>query len=184
MTNPGQTVGPEPLRQNADGDLPDVPSGADPQPHDEAHYRVLFENMAEAFVCCRVIDDEQGVARDWLIVDANAAFCRLMDLSNVVGKKLSERLPGFDERNPGLLEISGRVVSSGRPEALEILTSQPSTSGWASRYLGSHRTTSWPSAKTSRSTRERRRPCSASSSPSTTWTTTRSGSTPTAASSR
>jgi two-component system, cell cycle sensor histidine kinase and response regulator CckA len=108
------------LRLNADGDLVGAPFAADPSPHDEAHYRALCENMAEAFTYCRVIYDDRGVPCDWLVVDANEAFCRLVGFVGFVGKRMSERFPGFAKRNPGLLETSGRVVTTGKPETGEV----------------------------------------------------------------
>ncbi len=38
----------------------------------------------------------------------------------MVGKKVSEVLPGIQKSDPGLLEIYGRVASTGKPESLEI----------------------------------------------------------------
>jgi two-component system, cell cycle sensor histidine kinase and response regulator CckA len=120
MAQPGSEFPPKSV---GEGDLVKAPLTADPSPRDEAHYRALFENMAEAFTYCRVIYDERGTPCDWLVVDANEAFCRLMGFAGFVGARIGERFPGFNDRNPGLLEVSARVVSTGEPETHEIYIS-------------------------------------------------------------
>ncbi len=84
----------------------------------ERRYRSLFENMLEGFAYCRMIFDG-GTPQDFLYLDVNNAFVTLTGLKNVVGKKVSEVIPGMRESNPELFEICGRVSLTGRPERLE-----------------------------------------------------------------
>jgi PAS domain S-box-containing protein len=84
----------------------------------ERRYRSLFENMLEGFAYCQMLFDG-GTPQDFLYLDVNNAFSTLTGLKNVVGKKVSEVIPGLRESNPGLFEVYGRVSLTGRPERLE-----------------------------------------------------------------
>jgi len=84
----------------------------------ELRYRSLFENMLGGYAYCRVLS-EQGEIRDFVYLEVNGAFEMLTGLKNVVGKKVSELLPGIKEANPELFKMYGRVASTGRPETCE-----------------------------------------------------------------
>ena len=86
----------------------------------ETRYRLLFQNMLDGFAYCQMLFDEHGHANDFLYLDVNAAFGRLTGLHDVVGKKVSEVIPGVRETHPELLEIYGRVAKTGQPERFEI----------------------------------------------------------------
>jgi signal transduction histidine kinase len=96
---------------------------AEVQRDSEQRYRVLFDNMLEGFAHCRIVRDEQGRPVDFVYLDVNGAFERLTGLKDVVGRLVSEVIPGLRESDPGLLEIYGRVASTGRPERFETYVS-------------------------------------------------------------
>jgi PAS domain S-box-containing protein len=81
----------------------------------------LFEHMMEAVAYCRMIFDEHNNPIDFIYLEVNSAFGRLTGLNNVVGKKISEVVPGIRELNPAMFEISGRVALTGNPEKFEHL---------------------------------------------------------------
>jgi PAS domain S-box-containing protein len=85
----------------------------------EARYRSLFENMLDGYAYCRMIY-EDGVPADFVYLDVNTAFERLTGLADVVGRKVSEVIPGVRENNPELFEIYGRVAQGGPPESFEV----------------------------------------------------------------
>ena len=85
----------------------------------EELYRSLFENMLNGFAYCRMLFD-QGRPLDFMYLDVNKAFEAQTGLKDVVGKKVSEVVPGIRESDPELFEIYGRVALTGRPEAFEI----------------------------------------------------------------
>ena len=85
----------------------------------EERYRSLFENMLEGYAYCEMIVDD-GEFRDFVYLDVNPAFERLTGLAGVVGKRVTEVIPGIRESNPELFEIYGRVAFSGVPERVEI----------------------------------------------------------------
>ncbi len=85
----------------------------------EEKYRSLFEHMLEGYAYCQIIYENEA-ARDWIYISVNEAFEKLTGLANVTGKRISEVVPGLLESDPGLLEIYGRVASTGQPEKFEI----------------------------------------------------------------
>jgi signal transduction histidine kinase len=56
---------------------------------------------------------------DFIYVAVNAAFETLTGLKDVVGKSLSEVIPGLRQSDPELFEIYARVVRTGVPETFE-----------------------------------------------------------------
>lgn len=84
----------------------------------EERYRRLFEHMREGMAYCRMIfeDDE---AQDFVYLSVNRAFVTLTGLKGIVGKKVSEVIPGIRSSDPGLFEIYGRVARGGKPEKFE-----------------------------------------------------------------
>ncbi len=84
----------------------------------EERYRSLFENMLDGFAYCKMYF-EDGKPQDFIYLDVNGAFERLTGLKNVIGKKVTEVIPGIKESNPELFEIYGRVAITGNPERFE-----------------------------------------------------------------
>jgi PAS domain S-box-containing protein/putative nucleotidyltransferase with HDIG domain len=76
--------------------------------------------MLEGLAHCRMLFDKAGRPVDWVYLDVNPAFERLTGLRGVVGKKVSQVLPRTREDNPELLEIYGRVATTGVAEEFEI----------------------------------------------------------------
>jgi two-component system NtrC family sensor kinase len=85
----------------------------------ERRYRSLFENMFEGLAHCRMLFEE-GEPRDFVYLEVNRAFEKLTGLNNVVGKRVTEVVPGIRESQPGLFQVYGRVALTGQPEKLEI----------------------------------------------------------------
>ena len=85
----------------------------------ELQYRSLFANMLEGFVCCQLICQD-GHPVDFIYLSVNKSFERITGLKGVVGKKVSEVLPGFKESRPILFEVFNRVDATGQPERLEM----------------------------------------------------------------
>ena len=84
----------------------------------EEHYRSLFENMLNGYAYCRMLFEE-GEPRDFIYLNVNHAFETLTGLRDVIGKKVSEVIPGLRESDPELFEIYGRVASTGIPARFE-----------------------------------------------------------------
>ena len=85
-------------------------------------YRRLFTNMIDGFAYCQMIFDDNGKPVDFVYLEINDAFEKLTGLKKeaVLGKKVSEAIPGTREGNPELFEIYGRVASTGNEERFEV----------------------------------------------------------------
>jgi PAS domain S-box-containing protein len=81
-------------------------------------YRSLFENMLNGFAYCQMLL-EPNQPQDFIYLKVNSSFEALTGLQDVVGKRVSEVIPGIQEADPALLEIYGRVASTGKPERFE-----------------------------------------------------------------
>jgi len=84
----------------------------------EARYRFLFDNMLEGFAYCRMVF-ENGKPQDFVYLRVNSAFEQITGLKNVVGKNVTEAIPGIRESNPELFEIYGNVARTGKPASFE-----------------------------------------------------------------
>lgn len=86
----------------------------------ELRFRSLFENMLEGSSHCQMLYDKHQRPVDFVYLDVNRAFEQLTGLKNVVGKPVSEVIPGIKETNPELFESYGRVATTGTPERFEL----------------------------------------------------------------
>jgi PAS domain S-box-containing protein len=84
----------------------------------EARYHALFNNMLEGYAYCRTVFEGDRL-QDFIYLEVNNAFETLTGLKNVVGKKVSDVIPGFQEANRELLDLYGRVALTGTPERCE-----------------------------------------------------------------
>ncbi|HEV2691755.1 MAG TPA: PAS domain S-box protein [Verrucomicrobiae bacterium] len=85
----------------------------------EERYHSLFENMLDGLAYCRMVF-EQGRPHDFIYLEVNNAFEKVTGLKNVVGKSVTEVIPGIKESNPEIFEIYGRVALTGQAERFEI----------------------------------------------------------------
>ena len=84
----------------------------------EATYRSLFDHMLNGFAYCRMLYMD-GRPDDFVYLSVNEAFETQTGLKDVVGRKVSDIIPGIREADPGLFDIYGRVASGGKPEQFE-----------------------------------------------------------------
>jgi len=85
-------------------------------------YRSLFANMLDGFAFCRIITDEGGKPADFVYLEVNDAFENLTGLKKeaVIGKRVTQAIPGIREANPELFDIYGRVALTGKEERFEL----------------------------------------------------------------
>ncbi|MCE5273349.1 PAS domain S-box protein [bacterium] len=100
----------------------------------ESMYRSLFENMLNGFAYCRMLFDEDGAPKDFIYLAVNQAFEQQTGLKGVAGKRVSEIIPGIRESDSKLLEIYGRVATTGQPERFEIYVAALEMWFWLSVY--------------------------------------------------
>ncbi len=102
---------------------PDQTDGVNSEPdrhmavNDET-YRQLFERMAEGVAYCQMLF-EDGRPQDWIYLSVNGAFERLTGLKGVVGRRVSEVIPGLRDKDQELFETFARVARGGECEKSE-----------------------------------------------------------------
>lgn len=99
----------------------------------EAMYRSLFGNMLNGYAHCRMLFDDTTPV-DFIYLNVNDAFEKQTGLKNVIGRRVSEVIPGIRESDPGLLKIYGRVALTGIPEQFEIYVESLDQWYWISVY--------------------------------------------------
>jgi PAS domain S-box-containing protein len=85
----------------------------------EKLYHSLFENMIDGYAFCQMLY-ENGRPHDFIYLSVNNAFEKLTGLKNVVGKRVTEVIPGIKESNPEIFEIYGRVALTCESERFEL----------------------------------------------------------------
>ncbi len=84
----------------------------------EKTFRSLFENMLNGFAYCKMLFEHER-PYDFIYLEVNKAFETLTGLKNVVGKKVSEVIPGIRESDSKLIATYGRVALTGIAETFE-----------------------------------------------------------------
>jgi PAS domain S-box-containing protein len=84
----------------------------------EERYRGLFENMLNGFAYCKMIH-ENGHPVDFVYVSVNKAFEHLTGLKNVIGRCVTEVIPGIRESDPEIFNIYSKVSLTGTPQSFE-----------------------------------------------------------------
>jgi PAS domain S-box-containing protein len=88
----------------------------------ETRYRTLFENMNEGVAYCQMLY-EGGKTADFVYLAVNASFERQTGLKDVVGKRVSEVIPGVREMDPDLFSHYAEVAATGKPQRFEYYLS-------------------------------------------------------------
>jgi len=72
----------------------------------------LFQNALNGVAYCKMIYEE-GHPVDFLYLEVNDVFYTITELGPVTGKRASEVIPGIQQSDPELIEIYGKVASTG-----------------------------------------------------------------------
>jgi PAS domain S-box-containing protein len=85
-------------------------------------YRPLFDNMLNGFAYCRILLDEYKRPTDFIYIDVNTAFEKLTGLKKeeVIGRRMTEAIPGIREAHSDLFDIYGEVALTGKETKFEI----------------------------------------------------------------
>jgi PAS domain S-box-containing protein len=85
------------------------------------------ESMSTGIAYCRMLYQD-GRPADFIYLYTNPAFHQHSGLGYVLGKRISELLPGFRQANVEVLESYGRVARGGASESFEVLV--PALQRW------------------------------------------------------
>ena len=78
----------------------------------------IVENMLNGMAYCKMLF-EDGQPSDFIYLYTNPAFESLTGLSGMIGKRVTDAIPGIRETDPLSLEVYGRVARGGKPEKFE-----------------------------------------------------------------
>lgn len=78
-------------------------------------YRLLIENLPDAFAYHQIILDDQGIPVDYIFLEINKAFEEMTGLKRqeVISKKVTEILPGIEKAEFDWIGTYGKVALSG-----------------------------------------------------------------------
>ncbi len=78
--------------------------------------------MPNGFAYYKVVYNDKRQADDFCCLEANKAFEKLTGLkkADILGKKVSEVIPGIKKSHPELFEIFGKVALNGEPDSFEL----------------------------------------------------------------
>jgi PAS domain S-box-containing protein len=82
-------------------------------------YSTLFNEQPSGIAVCRM-RYQDGVPVDFIYQRVNPAFERVTGLSNVVGRWVTDVIPGIMDTNPELFQIYGRVAMGNGHESFEV----------------------------------------------------------------
>ncbi len=78
---------------------------------------MLFSNMLNGFSYNKIVTDEKGKPVDYVILEVNGTFEKLTGFKreHVVGKKITEVVPGIEEDPADWIGVYGKVALTGQP---------------------------------------------------------------------
>lgn len=87
----------------------------------EETLRSLFSNMAEAFAYHRIVTDENGNPYDYVFLEINDAFEKLlgMDRDRVLGRRVTQIIPNIEKDKSDWISRYGKVALTGQPDRFE-----------------------------------------------------------------
>ena len=85
-------------------------------------YRKLFGNMLDGFAYYRILLDEDNQPIDYVYLEVNNAWERLTRLKkeDVIGKRITEVIPGIKKSKTDLISIYGKVALTGEKTEFEL----------------------------------------------------------------
>jgi signal transduction histidine kinase len=82
-------------------------------------YQSLFNNMVNGFADHEIVLDQTGKPVDFIYIEVNGAFEKLTGLTEVVGKKVTQLLPGIQNDPADWISVYGKVAITGKPTRFE-----------------------------------------------------------------
>ncbi|MDQ1279685.1 MAG: hypothetical protein QG670_947 [Thermoproteota archaeon] len=88
---------------------------------DRKQFNMFFETMMEGFAYHKIIVDKMGKPVDYVVLEVNHAFEEMTRLKKeqVIGKKVTEALPGIEKDPADWIGVYGHVALTGEPAQFE-----------------------------------------------------------------
>ncbi|MDP8286959.1 MAG: PAS domain S-box protein [Candidatus Electryonea clarkiae] len=98
-------------------------------------YRSLFDNKLNGLAYCKIVVDENNRPVDYIFLEINRAFEEFTGLKKevVLGKRITEVIPGFEKSAFDFIGIHGKVALTG--EEVRFEQYQEQLKRWYSVYL-------------------------------------------------
>ena len=92
----------------------------------EEKYKSLFENMQNGFALHEMVFDEAGKPIDFIFLDVNETFEKQTNLNKekLIGRKVTEALPGIENDPIDWISTCGKVVLTGNSISFENYSEQ------------------------------------------------------------
>lgn len=92
----------------------------------EEKYRTLFQSMSEGFAYYESVFDDNNNPIDYIFLDVNPKFEEFTGLNkdNIIGKKVTEIIPGIENKKPNLIEKYGLIARDGGVSSFELYLEQ------------------------------------------------------------
>ncbi len=92
----------------------------------EEKYRILFENMLGSFALHRIVLNEKNEPVDYIFIEVNKAFEKQTGLTRdvIIGKPVTEILPGIETDPADWIGIYGKVATGGEELRFEQYSEQ------------------------------------------------------------
>jgi PAS domain S-box-containing protein len=91
---------------------------------DRKQFDMFFDKMLDGFAYHKIVVDKAGKPVDYVFLDVNHAFEKMTGLKreHIIGKKVTEVLPGVEKDPADWIGIYGRVALTGVPVQFENYT--------------------------------------------------------------
>ena len=88
---------------------------------DRKQFDMFFDKMLDGFAYHKIVVDKAGKPVDYVFLEVNHAFEKMTGLKRgrIIGKKVTEVLPGFEKDHADLIGVYGRVALTGEPVQFE-----------------------------------------------------------------
>jgi PAS domain S-box-containing protein len=85
-------------------------------------HQALFENMLSGAAYHKIVLDEDGLPVDYIFLEVNSAFEEHTGLARdtVMGRAVTEVIPGIKEADPDLISIYGTVAKTGEGTTFDL----------------------------------------------------------------
>lgn len=90
------------------------------QKHGAEHYQSLLEGMFSGLAHCEAVFNDTGDMIDFVFLEINRSFEQLTGLRDVIGKRVTDVIPGIRDMNSDLFALCGRVALTGNSEKSEV----------------------------------------------------------------
>ena len=91
----------------------------------EEKYRSLFKNMLDSFAYHKIVVDKNGKPIDYIFLETNDEFHKMLGIKreDVIGRKVTEVIPGIGNDSTDWIGIYGKVALSGEIKRMESYSS-------------------------------------------------------------